>query len=108
LCGTQSNIPSAEQWLTLLYDPTAYSQVSIDGKDIPVHLNDPHTLEIHIYIDGSVAEVFVNRQIAYTKRYYYPGGEAPTMSVTILGKTTSLSSLEMWQLNPISPNRLTT
>jgi hypothetical protein len=55
-----------------------------------------------------VAEVFVNKQITYTKRVYYSGTDAPTMSLSILGKTTILSSLEIWQLNPISPNRLTT
>lgn len=36
------------------------------------------------------------------------GTDAPTMSLRILGKTTNVSSLEMWQFTPISPNRLTT
>ena len=72
-----------------------------------MQLSDLHALEVHIYIDGSVAEVFVNKQITYTKRFYYSGTDAPAMSLRILGKTTNVSSLEMWQLTPISPNRLT-
>lgn len=75
---------------------------------MPVQLRESQSLEVHIYIDGSVAEVFVNKRIAYTKRFYCAGGEAPTMSLRILGKTTGLASLEMWQLHPISPDRLTT
>ncbi|MGB8481751.1 MAG: glycoside hydrolase family 32 protein [Acidobacteriaceae bacterium] len=108
LRGSQPNQSATEIWLTLQYDPAAQNQISLDGTVVPVQLGEPHTLAIHIYIDGSVAEVFVNKQITYTKRYYYPGVDAPTMSLAILGKTTNLSSLEMWQLSPISPNRLTT
>jgi beta-fructofuranosidase len=108
LRGTQPNQSATEPWLTLQYDPAAHNQLSLDGAVIPVQLSDPHTLDIHIYIDGSVAEVFVNKQIAYTKRCYYSGSDAPTMSLGIVGKKTNVSSLEMWQLTPISPNRLTT
>lgn len=108
LRGSQPNQSATETWLTLQYDPAAQNQISLDGTVIPVQLSDPHTLEVHIYIDGSVAEVFMNRQITYTKRFYYPGADAPTMSLRILGKTTNVSSLEMWQIHPISPNRLTT
>ena len=108
LHGSQRNQSAMEPWLTLQYDPGAQDQISLDGAVIPVRLSDPHTLEIHIYIDGSVAEVFLDKQITYTKRFYYPGADAPTMSLRILGKTTNVSRLEMWQIHPISPDRLTT
>jgi beta-fructofuranosidase len=108
LCGSRPHQPGIETLLTLQYDPAAQDQISLDGKVIPVQLNDPHTLEVHIYIDGSVAEVLVNKQISYTKRFYYPGTDAPTVSLRIEGKTTKVSSVEMWQLTPISSNRLTT
>lgn len=107
LRGSRPNLSATETWLTLQYDPAAQHQISLDGIVIPVELNDLNTLEVHIYIDGSVAEVFVNKQITYTKRFYYSGTDAPAMSLRILGKTTKVSSLEMWQLTPISPNRLT-
>ena len=108
LLGTQPDRSSPETWLTLQYDAAAHHPISLDGDAIPVELRDPQSLEVHIYIDGSVAEVFVNKQITYTKRRYYPGTDAPTMSLRIQGKTTNVSSLEMWNLTPISSNRLTT
>ena len=108
LLGTQPDRSSPETWLTLQYDAAAHHPISLDGDAIPVELRDPQSLEVHIYIDGSVAEVFVNKQITYTKRFYYPGTDAPTMSLRILGKTNNVSSLEMWNLTPISSNRLTT
>jgi beta-fructofuranosidase len=108
LYGMKSNIRATEPLLTLQYDPSAQNQISLDGAVVPVPLINPHTLEVHIFVDGSVAEVFVNRQISYTKRFYYSGTAAPSIGLRTLGKTASISSLEMWQLNPISPNRLTT
>lgn len=29
-----------------------------------------------MYIDGSVVEVVIDNQAAYTKRFYYPGSQA--------------------------------
>ena len=77
LLGTQPDRSSPETWLTLQYDAAAHHPISLDGDAIPVELRDPQTLEVHIYIDGSVAEVFVNKQITYTKRFYYPGTRCP-------------------------------
>ncbi|HTU50764.1 MAG TPA: glycoside hydrolase family 32 protein [Acidobacteriaceae bacterium] len=108
LLGSQPNQTATETWLTLQYDPAAQHPISLDGTAIPVQLSDPHRVEVNIYIDGSVAEVSVNKQITYTKRFYYRGTDAPTMTLRVLGRTTNLSSLEMWQLSPISRNRLTT
>ncbi len=108
LLGSQPNQTATETWLTLQYDAAANHPISLDGAAIPVQLRNPQTLEVHIYIDGSVAEVFVNNQITYTRRFYYPGTDAPMISLRIQGKTTNLASLEMWQIHPISPDRLTT
>jgi beta-fructofuranosidase len=61
-----------------------------------------------MYIDGSVIEVFINQQIACTKRFYYSGTAAPRTRLRIDGNTASLAGLSIWQLAPISANRLTT
>jgi beta-fructofuranosidase len=99
---------SERQWIALRYDPTAADQISIDDKTVPIAFGSQGEFEFYMYIDGSVIEVFINRQAAYTKRFYYPGKRQPEMRVSISGKTTNLSSLSIWQLSPISPNRLTT
>jgi beta-fructofuranosidase len=98
----------AEPWLTLRYDPVRPDIVSIDGRDIPLDSSMNDELSFHLYIDGSVIEAFVNEQIAYTKRFYYSGLMSPKTKVHILGKSTNLSSMSMWQLSPISKDRLTT
>ncbi len=65
--------------LSVQFDPANPEQVSIDKQVIPLAIVSPE-LEIQTYVDGSMIELIVNRQIAY---------------------------LAVWQLSPISPNRLT-
>ena len=94
-------------WLSVQYDPSQPNQIRLDEKTVPLQPDKAGELEFHFYIDGSAIETFVNRQAAYTKRFYYSGSSAPQLNLKISGKTTCLSSLSMWQLSPISPNRLT-
>lgn len=99
---------TTDPWFALRFGPGIENQLSIDGKAIPGNFTKRSSFEVHMYIDGSVAEVFINNRAAYTKRFYYSGSQAPRATLRILGKTTNLSSLSMWQLTPISPDRLTT
>ena len=99
---------SAKPWLTLQYDPARPDRILIEGKDIPFDPSGSDELTIHCYIDGSVIEAFVNNQAAYTKRFYYSGPVAPKTNIQIIGNTTNLSSLSIWQISPISSDRLTT
>jgi hypothetical protein len=55
-----------------------------------------------------VIELFVNNQTTYTKRFYYPGPTAPEIAVNITGNAADVTRLSMWQLTPISKDRLTT
>jgi beta-fructofuranosidase len=95
-------------WLSVRYDPAQPGRVMIDGQSIPVRLSTNEELELHFYVDGSVIELYVNRQIGFTKRFYYPGSSAPPAGVRITGKTALISGLSIWQLSPISSDRLTT
>ena len=63
-------------------------------------------LEVHIYVDGSVAEILLNRAAAYTKRFYYQGSEAPTVTLRLDGHPEALH-VSMWQIAPVSADRLT-
>ena len=99
---------SAAPWLTLKYDPKHPDQISIDSHPIPVFLRDNESLEIHLYVDASVIESFVNGQIAYTKRFYSSGSGARNLRLQWTGSTTNIDRLSAWQLSPISANRLTT
>jgi len=97
----------AAPWLTLEYDPGHRGQIAIDGRRIPVALGDQESFELHFYVDGSVIETFVNRQACLTERFYYTGS-AQDLRLRWTGKTSNIVSLTVWQLSPISADRLTT
>jgi beta-fructofuranosidase len=98
----------AVTWLILKYDPLQPRQILIDGRPLPVLLGENEDLELHLYVDGSVIEVFVNQHAACTKRFYPLGSKSRDMSLQLTGKTANLVSLSVWQMSPISSNRLTT
>jgi beta-fructofuranosidase len=102
------DLHDASSWLSVHYDTAQPDQITIDGKPLPVRLTPKGKLELHFYIDGSVIELFVNKQFAFTKRFYYPGSSAPPTGIRITGTTALISTLSIWSLTPISSDRLTT
>lgn len=97
----------SEPLVTLRYSPSDTGQITVDGKSIPIQ-EPKETLDLHAYFDGSVAEVFLQRSAAYTKRFYYPGPVAPDVRLVFTGQPKIIKSLSTWQIEPISPDRLTT
>ncbi len=97
----------AQPLLKLAYDPSSPGEIRIDDKAIPVSKDGAASLQVHIYVDGSVAEVIFSGGTAYTKRFYYAGGVAPDIYLKLEGPEDTLVSLQMWQIKPISPDRLT-
>ena len=96
-----------EPWLSLKYDPLYPAQILLDGKPLPLVLPGGENLEVVLYADGSVIEVFVNRQVAFTKRFYISGNKQRALGLQWQGKTSALRKLSFWQLSPISADRLT-
>lgn len=96
-----------EPLLKMEYDPARPGQVMADGKAIPVAGAHDQPLAVHIYVDGSVAEVVLQGAAAYTKRFYYAGAAAPDVRLKVDGPEGTLQSLSVWQIEPISPDRLT-
>ena len=94
--------------MSIRYDPNHPGHVSVDDKAIPIHLDKAGLLELHMYVDGSVIELILNKQAGCTKRFYYPDSHAPEIALHITGKSTTIAKLTLWHLAPISPNRLTT
>lgn len=104
LSGSAHN---AEAWLRLRYDPAHRDQLFIDDHPVSLSLDNTEDLECGLHVDGSVIELLVNRQIAWTKRFYYDG-PAQTLRMHWSGTMAAVSSLSVWPLSPISGNRLTT
>jgi beta-fructofuranosidase len=81
------------------------SSVTIGGKAVPVSPDREGLSSIHIFIDGSVIETFVDSKEVITARCYTPS--APDIQVVWTGAADSLSSLEVSNITPISKDRLT-
>ena len=79
----------------------------LDGEPVSANIDARNDLELRAYIDGSVIELFVNDRVACTRRFYYPGNKAPEIRIGISGSTDGLKRLMVWQITPVSPDRLT-
>lgn len=96
-----------KELMSIQYGPNRPDHLSVDGKAVPIHRDRTGHLELHMYVDGSVIELIVNNQAGFTKRFYCSGPHAPEIGLRIAPKSTSGVNLSVWQLAPISPNRLT-
>lgn len=94
--------------LALKYDPSRRDRFHIDGRPLPLELGENEDLEIHLYADGSVMELFVNHQAAWVKRFYFTGGRDRDLCFKWTGTAAGLVSLSAWDFTPISRDRLTT
>jgi beta-fructofuranosidase len=78
----------------------------LDAEATSVDIGARSGLNLRAYVDGSVIELFVNDRFACTRRFYYSGNKAPEICIGINGRTDRLKQLTVWQMTPISPNRL--
>ncbi|MGA2171280.1 MAG: GH32 C-terminal domain-containing protein, partial [Terracidiphilus sp.] len=63
---------------------------------------------LHIWIDGSVIETFVDKRQAITARCYANAPEPAGIRVIWTGAVDSLKNLVVSDLKPVSDDRLTT
>ncbi len=61
------------------------------------------TLRLHLFLDGSMLEIFANDTIALTARVY----QIPSGPLHLKIEGAEVVSLDAWQMNPISKDRLT-
>jgi len=94
--------------ISIRYSQANAKELVVDQQRMPIDLTAGEPLELRFYIDGSVIELFVNNQITCTKRFYYPGQTAPEIAVSFTGNPADVTRLSLWQLSPISKDRLTT
>jgi beta-fructofuranosidase len=79
-------------------------ELRVDTVSAPPSRDTGSPVRLHIFLDGSVLEVFANGSTSLTKRVYrIPSGP---LTVKLQGDA-ELSSLDAWQLSPISKDRLT-
>jgi beta-fructofuranosidase len=95
-------------FLSIRYSRANPSELVVGQQRLPIHLADGEPLELRFYVDGSVIELFANNQVTSTTRFDYSGATAPEIAVSITGKPSDITRLSLWQLKPISVDRLTT
>ena len=116
LCSTKELKSSARLTLTaegqsgsfysLGYDPSkAEAPFTVNGKPTEGKI-EGSKLNIRLFFDGSAVEVFVNDRIASTRRIYLPGEKAVAVKVNFEGDDPA-PDMTVWQLKPISRDRLT-
>ena len=94
---------SRQSYLDLQYRADDPSRMSIDGKSYELPESERAIVDIHIFMDGSIVELFVGRRLAHTKRVYDLDVHSPESIVTM----SQCSRPSVWQLRPISKDRLT-
>ena len=85
---------------------TSRSSIRPDAKSrppesAPVYLEDGETLKLHVFIDKSVVEVFVNGRQALAVRVYPERKDSLGVSLRSQGKPATLKSLKAWQMKGI-------
>lgn len=93
--------------LSLSFDPAHPDQISIDDKSLSLE-SGRMPAEVNLHIDSSVIELILNSRVAHTKRFYLPGTRPPRLHLNWAGSIFAMERLSVWQLTPISRNRLTT
>lgn len=94
--------------ISVAYEPERTgAEWTVNGGSASVRARDDGALLFHIFADGSVVEACANHDVALTTRVYH-AAHGP-LRVDIAGSgTEGISSLRCWEIEPISPDRLTT
>ena len=76
--------------------------LNVAGTEVPLDL-DTHsnTLKLHVFLDKSVLEVFINDGLTSVTRVVYPGEKDFGVSVFAENGRVSLQSLDAWEMNAI-------
>lgn len=78
-------------------------ELRVDNITAPVYASADGRWRLHLFLDGSVLEIFVNGTTALTKRAYkIPSGP---LRLKLEGEA-EIDSLDVWQMTPISKDRL--
>jgi beta-fructofuranosidase len=72
--------------------------IRVNGREIPGDIEGP--LDLHIFLDHSVAEIFINQRQVITQRYYSRTPMEPAVSVTIAAPC-RITQQQAWSLKSI-------
>jgi sucrose-6-phosphate hydrolase SacC (GH32 family) len=94
-----------ENFATLRFtEKQGVRQLTVNELTAPLSGSGDATVHLHLFLDGSVLEVFVNGTTTLTARIYH----VPKwpLRLTLQGAA-PVDALDVWQMRPISKDRLT-
>jgi beta-fructofuranosidase len=74
----------------------------------PFTLDEGETLKLRVFLDASVIEIFANDRACLTSRIYPSRPDSLGLGTFARGDKARLMALNVWEMHPISPDRLTT
>jgi beta-fructofuranosidase len=74
----------------------------------PFALAEDETLKLRVFLDASVIEIFANDRACLTSRIYPSRPDSLGIGMFARGGNARLKALNVWEMRPISLNRLTT
>jgi beta-fructofuranosidase len=74
----------------------------------PFALAEGETLKLQVFLDASVMEIFANDRACLTSRIYPSRSDSLALGTFGRGGEARLKALDVWEMRPISANRLTT
>jgi len=82
--------------------------VDRESQGGPFTLAEHEPLKLRVFLDASVIEIFANDRVCLTSRIYPSRPDSLAFDAFAQGGEARLKSLDVWEMRPISPNRLTT
>ena len=87
------------------YDPTRAEAFPTAGtvQAAPFRLAEGEALELRVFIDRSVIEVFANRRQCLTQRVYPTRADSTAVRLFAVGGAARASVVEAWDMEPVAP-----
>jgi beta-fructofuranosidase len=107
--------PGGEEETSIIYDPhagrlvvdRARSSLADDAHasktthEAPLALGSDERLQLHVYLDRSVLEIFANERTCITSRIYPTRADSLGVDLIVRGGTAILESLDIWEMRSI-------
>jgi len=110
--GAEYTIAGYSRATGTLFTDTRHSSLNTENtravQSGSFSLTGGEMLKLHIFLDGSVMEIFANGRACLIERLYPTRPDSIGISAFAQGGKAELRSLRVWPVKPISPDRLTT
>jgi beta-fructofuranosidase len=111
--------PGAEEETTIQYEPRTQTVVLTTSRSslnaeaggglyqAPLKLGPDELLRLTVFLDGSVVEAFASERACLTGRIYATRSDSTGVGVFARGGRAGLKSFDVFEIKPISRDRLT-